>query len=128
MTDDNQNDESKQGLLEELGLVPADTDLPSRPACIMLSVETACGEYFAFPYAYLSLVQFNCDETRSLILYFSSVGYMVEVQGYNLDQLYRDICEHRLAVLRETSKEKLALRIPEDVAVHLIDVKPISPQ
>ena len=67
-----------------------------RDSVIMLSIRKMDGNLLALPYMYLAKIEFDPSENLVLDL----AGYQITICGYNLQELYRLFCDHRIRSIR----------------------------
>lgn len=68
----------------------------------MLDIRTLAGRWMALPYEALRRVEFHPAEKPPLVIYFSS--HVLEIDGRNLQALYRAVVTKKLDQLREINE------------------------
>ena len=87
----------------------------------MLDIRTLDRGWFALPYVSLRKVEFDHRAKPPLRITFSS--YTLELEGRNLQVLYRAVASHRLEQLREVGERHDAAGPDEPVVYKLTVVK-----
>jgi len=85
----------------------------------MLDIRTLKKGWLALPYESLRRVEFDPDGKVPLRIYFSS--HILELQGRNLQAVYRAVVSKRLGQLREIG-ERHDTGEPNDAVVHVLTI------
>ncbi|QKK08612.1 MAG: hypothetical protein HND58_10855 [Planctomycetota bacterium] len=85
----------------------------------MLDIRTLKKGWLALPYESLRRVEFDPDGKVPLRIYFSS--HILELQGRNLQAVYRAVASKRLGQLREIG-ERHDTGEPNDAVVHVLTI------
>lgn len=113
---------ARQELLAEMGFTAGDEPTTSEAPCYMLSVEKKGTTRWCLAYSQLARIEFQGGHLDKMALYFAS--HRVVVHGSELDGLYRDLQQHRVARLCESTDEEL---LAEGPLVQHIAVEPNVP-
>lgn len=85
----------------------------------MLDIRTLKKGWLALPYESLRRVEFDPDSEVPLRIHFSS--HILELQGRNLQAVYRAVASKRLGQLREVG-ERHDTGEPNDAVVHVLTI------